>query len=332
MNPTGEHEPEPAPRSTVSLVVRCFNEEAHIGRLLTGVMRQTRVPEQIVLVDSGSSDATLAIASAFPVEIVHIAPEDFSFGRALNQGLAACTTDLAVFASAHVYPVYDTWIEQLVAPFATPEIAVSYGRQQAPPDGPFSERQILARWFPAQSVARQRHPFSNNANAAVRRSVWQNQPYDENLTGLEDLDWAKRALEAGHLVSYVAEAPVVHVHDEVFSQIVNRYRREAIAHKAIHSDHNMGVGMSVRLFLATALGDLRDARRDGVLGAHAADIARFRLAQFYGTYRGFAQQGPTTELLRRRFYYPTEPADRLHHGPADPIGRPIDYDEPVPVE
>ena len=56
--------------STVALVVRCFNEEAHIGRLLTGVMRQTHVPEQTIVVDSGSTDATLAIVAAFPVEIV----------------------------------------------------------------------------------------------------------------------------------------------------------------------------------------------------------------------------------------------------------------------
>ena len=192
---------------TVALVIRCFNEEAHIGRLLTGVVRQTHVPEEIIVVDSGSTDATLAIASAFPVEIVTIAPEDFSFGRELNVGLASASTDVAVLASAHVYPLYDTWIERLTAPFATSEIAVTYGRQQTPPDGRLSERRILDQWFPARSVERQRHPFSNNANAAIRRSVWTAQ-YNEDLTGLEDLDWAKRALAAGQLLSYVPEAPV----------------------------------------------------------------------------------------------------------------------------
>jgi len=322
----------PGQPQTVGLVIRCFNEEAHIGRLLTGVVRQTRVPAHIVLVDSGSTDATLAIAGAFPVKVVNIAPEDFSFGRALNLGLAACPVDAVVLASAHVYPVYDTWIERLVAPLESSEIAVAYGRQQTPPDGPFSERQLLARWFPPQSVGRQRHPFSNNANAAVRKSVWEDQPYDEGLTGLEDLDWAKRALDAGHLVSYVAEAPVVHVHEESFEQIVNRYRREAIAHKAIYSDHSMGIGMATRLGIANAVGDLRDAHREGLLRAHAADILSFRLAQFYGSYRGFAQQGPTTELLRRRFYYPTAPAEGVHTEIGDAPGRAIDYDEPLPVK
>src|SRR3954454_6292277 len=113
----------------VSLVVRCFNEEAHIGRLLTGAIRQTQPPDEIIVVDSGSTDATLAIASAFDVKVVHIAPGTFSFGGALNRGMETAEGDVAVFASAHVYPVYDTWIERLVEPFEDETIALAYGRQ-----------------------------------------------------------------------------------------------------------------------------------------------------------------------------------------------------------
>lgn len=316
---------------TVALIIRAFNEEAHIGRLLTGVMHQTKVPDEIILVDSGSSDATLAIASAFPVEILPIPPEDFSFGRALNLGLGSSTAELAVIASAHVYPLYDTWIERLTAPFESADVALTYGRQQTPAEGQFSERRIMAQWFPSHSTPRQRHPFCNNANAAIRRHLWSKQPYAEQLTGLEDLDWARKVVEAGHVVSYVAEAPVAHVHHESFSQIVNRYRREAIAHKEIYSEQQMGFATALRLGVIHIVGDLRDAVRAGDLRPHVVDIPRFRVAQFYGTYRGFAQQGPATELLKRRFYYPTAPA---HHGlqsddEQGPPGRAIDYDEPL---
>lgn len=316
----------------LALVIRCFNEEAHIGRLLTGVSRQTVVPDEIVLVDSGSTDATLAIAASFPVTIVNVDPEDFSFGRALNIGLARVSSEFAVLASAHVYPIYDTWLARLIAPFGDPEVAVTYGRQQTPAAGCFSERRLLAQWFPATSVARQRHPFCNNANAAIRVSVWQQQPYDEHLTGLEDLDWAKRAIGAGHLASYVAEAPVAHVHDENFGQIVNRYRREAIAHKDIYSEQRMGAAAVLRRATSNILADLLAARREGMLTAHTAlDVVRFRSAQFYGTYRGFAQQGPVTDLLARRFYYASSLSDGSADAPEDAVGRLIDYDEPAPV-
>jgi rhamnosyltransferase len=312
----------------VSLIIRCFNEEAHIGRLLTGALRQTRPPDEILVVDSGSTDKTLSIASTFDVEIVPISPELFSFGHALNVGIAASTAEVAVFASAHVYPVYDTWIEQLVAPFEDTRVALSYGRQQTPPGGRFSEQRLLSQWFPMQSVRRQRHPFCNNANAAIRRRVWEERPYDEQLTGLEDLDWAKYAMESGHSIAYVAEAPVVHVHDESFTQVFNRYRREAIAHKDIYNDQEMGMGTALRLAAINMLGDYREALLTRRLKENLLDILRFRSAQFMGTYRGFAQSGPVTDVLKRRFYYPSIGEARSNDHSPHEVGRPIDYDEP----
>jgi rhamnosyltransferase len=314
---------------TISLVIRSFNEEAHIGRLLTGVMRQQTVPDEIVLIDSGSTDATLAIASAFPVRILSISPELFSFGRALNVALAETSGAVAVLASAHVYPVYDTWIDNLIDTFDDPAIALSYGRQVAPREASYSERQLLTQWFPPESVAQQTHPFCNNANAAIRRSVWEDLPYDEQLTGLEDLDWAKRALGAGHLLAYRADAPVIHVHNESFAQIVNRYRREAIAHKQIYREQRLGAVAAARLAAANIWGDLAQAASEGGAREHARDILRFRLAQFYGTYRGFAQDGPVPSLLKRRFYYPCGEPEAHRNGNAPANGRLIDYDEPL---
>lgn len=315
---------------TVSLIVRCFNEEAHIGRLLSGAMRQTQPPDEIVVVDSGSTDATLAVASAFDVKVVHVEPGTFSFGGALNRGLEAACGEIAVLASAHVYPLYDTWLERLAAPFEDDVIALAYGRQVIPPQGQFSEGRLLEQWFPARSNPRQKDPFCNNANSAVRRDVWADLPFDEHLTGLEDLDWARRAIERGYLLSYRADAPIVHVHDETFSQVVNRYRREAIAHKQIYDDQAMGAAHALRLGAQNIAVDLLRARGEGVLRSEARGIVRFRVGQFYGAYRGFRQRGPVSELLRRRFYYPAgadgaTSSQQVHEAP----GRLINYDEPL---
>lgn len=309
-----------------SVIVRCFNEERHIGRLLSGLVRQTQPPGQIVVVDSGSTDATLAIASRFPVEIQSIQPEQFSFGRSLNIGCAAASGELLLFVSAHVYPVYDTWLSELTAPFSDPAVALAYGRQEGNGSTKYSERRVMARWFPVTSVPRQNHPFCNNANAAIRRSVWESQPYDEELTGLEDLAWAKRALDEGRAISYVATAPVVHAHEESWAQIANRYRREAIAHHRIYPDHGMGAFEAIRLAAANIASDYVHAARESMLGESLTSIPAFRIAQFIGTYRGFRQRGETSAVLRRRFYYP--------HGWRRPLGqeappnaRPIDYDD-----
>lgn len=310
----------------VSIVIRCFNEERHIGRLLTGIREQRLAPHEVIVVDSGSTDHTLEIAARFPVRIVPIAPEEFSFGRSLNRGCRAATGDVIVAASAHVYPVFDSWLEEITRPFADPEIALVYGRQQGHARTKYSEHQIFASWFPAKSAPRQDHPFCNNANAAIRRDLWKRFPYNEDLTGLEDLEWAKRVIDAGYHISYVAEAPVVHVHEERWRQVMNRYRREAIAHKQIYHDHRMGLASAVGLAALNVASDYLHALRDGVLLRNLVSIPMFRGAQFFGTYRGFAQEGPVSGRLQRRFYYPRG-LDGRRRAVAPQTGRAIEYKE-----
>lgn len=310
-------------RPTVGIVIRSFNEEQHIGRLLTGIAHQTRPPEEIVLVDSGSTDATVEIASRFGAKVCQIAPEDFSFGRSLNLGCSLIESEIIAIASAHVYPTHDTWLEHLVAPFANDQVALSYGRQIGDERTKFSEHQLLLRWFPVQSLETQDHAFCNNANAAIRRTLWESLPYDENLTGLEDLHWARRAIDKGYILSYVAEGMVVHVHEEDWSRLRNRYRREAIAHKRIFEEHRMGWVEAVRLGLTHTVSDYRAAARERVLLRNLIAIPSFHSAQFVGAYQGFAQEGDASSDLKRRFYYPRpdivgEAADEL-------IGRRIDY-------
>lgn len=308
----------------ISAVIRALNEEQHIGRLLTGLSRQSRPVDEIVLVDSGSTDATPEIAARFDAKIVHIDPSRFSFGRSLNLGLEATSGDVVVIPSAHVYPVHDGWISNLVAPFADDAVGLTYGRQLGDRVSKYSEHRVLARWFPSDSDFDQSHPFCNNANAAVRRSVWERHRYDEGLTGLEDLDFARRIQTDGWNIAYVAEAAIVHVHDETWRQILNRYRREAIAHRRIFNDQRMSIPETAKLITMNVVGDVGHAAREGVLGATFSEIVQFRVAQFLGTYLGFRQAGPVTTELKRRFYYPAESTGRPVAS-APPGGTPIDY-------
>lgn len=306
-----------------SIVIRAFNEEKHIGRLLTGILQQTRLPAEIVLVDSGSTDATLSIAARFPVHIVSVLPEEFSFGRSLNRGISQTSGELVVLASAHVYPVYADWMEQLLQPFDDPQVALSYGQQRGGEATRFSEHQVFAKWFPERSEPRQSHPFCNNANAAVRRSLWEIHPYDESLPGLEDLAWAAWAMEQGRAIAYVAEAPVIHVHEETPRMICNRYRREAMALRTIRPTERFHWWDFARLFAGNVASDMAHALRQKAFLREAGGILSFRWMQFWGTYRGFAYGGPLSGSLKRIFYYPGGPA-----GPAERSARQatrIDY-------
>lgn len=288
-----------------SLVIRAYNEEKHIGRLLSGVLEQSIRDIQIILVDSGSKDATLSIAARYPVEIVHIQPEEFTFGRSLNLGIAQARAPLVVMASAHVYPVYPDWLERLLEPFSDPQVALAYGKQRGAATSKYSEHRIFRQWFPETSSSRQAYPFCNNANAAIRRDVWEQHAYDEYLPGLEDLAWARWSQEQGFAISYVADAEVIHVHEETWRGIYNRYRREGMAFKHIYPHESFRFTDFIRLWLGNMWSDWRAAAAEKVLRREWANIIRFRLMQFWGTYRGYRQSGPLTWQLKQTFYYPS---------------------------
>jgi len=288
-----------------SVVIRCFNEKKHIGRLLHGLMQQTVKDLEIIVVDSGSTDGTLAIASRYPVKILNILPEDFSFGRSLNQGCAAAETPFIVTASAHVYPLYKDWIEQLISVFDDSQVGLVYGKQRGGETTKFSEHQVFARWFPEKSVAAQDHPFCYNANVAIRMDLWKQFRYDEDLTGLEDLDWANRIVKAGHQIAYQSEAVVVHLHDEIPVQTYNRYRREAMAFKRIFPNENFFTKDVLRLFVSNTINDYKNALRNGARSRDIYEIPLFRFMQFFGTYQGFKESGSITSQLKQTFYYPT---------------------------
>ena len=287
-----------------SIVIRAYNEARHLPRLLEGIKRQTVQDVEIILVDSGSTDNSVAIAQSFGAKIVHISPQEFTFGRSLNFGIAAATRELVVIASAHVYPVYPDWLERLLEPFADSTIGLTYGKQRGAETSKFSEHEIFARWFPDVSTPRQPHPFCNNANAAIRRSLWEIHPYDETLTGLEDLAWAKWMQSNGHGLAYVAEAEIIHIHNETPQGVRNRYRREAMAFKRIYPEAHFNAYDFLRMTSSNILNDLWHAARQKALLKHFASIFWFRFNQFWGTYQGYRQSLEWSWSLRQTFYYP----------------------------
>ena len=289
-----------------SIVIRAYNEAKHIGRLLEGIRQQTIRDVEIILVDSGSTDDTVSIAESFGARAVHIPSAEFTFGRSLNFGLREATRELVVIASAHVYPVYPDWLESLLRPFEDRAVALTYGKQRAPQTSHFSERQIYHQWYPDGGKPRQATAFCNNANAAIRRSLWEKNPYDETLTGLEDLAWAKWAREQGYEIAYVAEAEIVHIHEETPQGVFNRYRREGMAFKKIYPEAHFSLYDFVRLTTMNILSDIWHAAREGVLWKNLRSIFWFRFMQFHGTRMGYRESGLLTPQLRETFYYARE--------------------------
>ena len=289
-----------------SIIIRAYNESQHIGRLLEGVRQQTVKDVEVILVDSGSTDSTVTIAESFSAKIVHIPSAEFTFGRSLNLGIKSASRELIVIASAHVYPVYPDWLEKLLEPFQDNQVALAYGKQRGYEGSKYSEHQIFHQWYPETGSHDQITAFCNNANAAIRKSLWEKHNYDESLTGLEDLEWAKWVKGEKYKIAYVAEAEITHIHNETPRGVYNRYRREAMALRRIYPEAHFNFYDFIRLTLTNILSDLWHAARERVLLKSLTSIFWFRFMQFHGTRIGHRETSLVTPQLRETFYYARE--------------------------
>lgn len=218
----------------ISIIIRCKDEEAAIGRVLEMVYSQDAgEPFEVVVIDSGSTDRTLEIVSGFDCVLVEIPPESFSYGYAMNLGARKASGEILVYLSAHCPPVSNLWLKKLVEPFSDEKVAGTFGAQ-VPEAGvnPFEEWR-LARAFPRERCGLQQFMFSS-ANAAVRRSIWERLPFDEKLPFSEDRAWARQAAGRGLEVCYVPDSKVYHSHPFSLSGINRRAYSAGWAKKMIY--------------------------------------------------------------------------------------------------
>ena len=270
----------------VSIIIRTLNEEKHLGALLEGIRAQTFTDWEVINVDSGSTDRTLQIIEPYASKVIRITPQEFTYGHALNLGCEAASGDYLVMASAHVRPVTNTWLEKLVRPLEEPSIAMTYGRQQGVPSTRIGEERDLLRSFAAASRILIDEPFSNNGNSAIWRKLWLEQPFDASLTGLEDMDWAKKIQKKGFRVYYAADAPVYHIHEESVRRIFRRYKGEAMAYKKIFPEASFSKGDCAKAVLVESARDLFFAFRTKKSLTKVLGIPGGRLAHYLGVYQG----------------------------------------------
>jgi len=196
----------------VSVVIRTKNEERWIDRCLRALSLQVGCSFEVVVVDNQSTDRTLELLKNHACRLETIADADFTHGRSINQGIRSRPSDFVAILSGHCVPLSERWLERLLAPFSDPTVAGVYGRQEPLPDSsPFDKRDLWTT-FGLDRRVQVNDWFFHNANSMIRRSVWDQLPFDEEIDGVEDRDWAKRVQERGYRIVYEPRAAVFHHH------------------------------------------------------------------------------------------------------------------------
>ncbi len=211
----------------LSIVVRTLNSAATLGQVLGAL--QLLPGDQLVLVDSGSTDGTLELARAYGAEIVSMRKEDFTYGRALNLGFAAARHEWILSLSSHTVPVAADFLERYrrailrfpavvtaaVGPLVTNvhEVTLAGG----------------ITYFEGDDL---RHGFgfgAGNPNSLYRRQAWLGRPFDEALGGGEDLHWYCAGLRAGESVAAIHAARVKYISR---AGVKDFYRKGRVDHRA----------------------------------------------------------------------------------------------------
>lgn len=183
----------------VSLVVTVLNEGASIAGLLASIAAQTRPPDEVVIVDGGSTDATVAVVEGWrdrlPLRLVRLPGANISAGR--NAGIAAAHGAIIAVTDAGVR-LAPEWLGHLVAPFAGADAPDVVGGFFLPdPQTPF-EVAMGATVLPALADIDPATFLPSSRSIAFRRAAWERAGgYPEWLDYCEDLVFDLRLREAG---------------------------------------------------------------------------------------------------------------------------------------
>jgi glycosyltransferase involved in cell wall biosynthesis len=196
----------------VSVIVPVRDEEHSIRELLDSLLKQTRPPDEIVITDGGSVDATPQIIEEYiqkgaPVRLIRAGAA--LPGRGRNLGAAAAQFEWLGFTDAGIR-LENNWLETLVARAAQDNsIDIVYGSWEPVTDTFFKECAAIAYVPPPAPrdgiLARPRFI----ASTLLRRAAWAKvNGFPEDLRSAEDLVFMDRLEAAGYRAVFEPRAQV----------------------------------------------------------------------------------------------------------------------------
>jgi glycosyltransferase involved in cell wall biosynthesis len=207
------------------------------ARYLDEVLRAVRAQRtdrevELLIVDSGSTDGSLAIAEEHDARIHRIARSEFSHGGTRNRMMAMAQGEHVAFLTQDATPADERWLAGLLEGFKrADDVALTFGPYRPRPDAPAPVRRELAEWFAgmapnggpatvrlekaerpvARSLIPQARLFFSDANGCVARAAWEEVPF-RDVPYAEDRLLAAELLAAGYAKVFVPDAAVLHSH------------------------------------------------------------------------------------------------------------------------
>jgi rhamnosyltransferase len=225
----------------VGVIVPTHNARSYWAAFEQTLNLQGMTRDQVLIVDSASTDGTPELAEKAGYRVRRIAKKDFNHGATRQM---AC--DLLPEANVLVFLTQDAIlegsqsIERLCSALKDETVGAAYGRQMPRPDADPIERYARLFNYPGDSATRTlksretlgiKAVFFSNSFAVYRRSALEQVGgFPSNVILAEDSIVAARMLLAGWKTVYQADAVVIHSHDIELRREFSRYFDTGVHH------------------------------------------------------------------------------------------------------
>ena len=206
----------------ISVVIPVYNEERYLGSCLNALIEQILPPDEIIVVDDGSTDNSLQIANKYPVRV--ISQKHHGPAAARNIGIQNANGEIILFTDADCRPTVN-WVQEMVQPFLDATIVGVKGVYAT------NQQNIVARIIQYEFEERYdmmsrltRIDFVDTYSAAFRADVLRQVggfdrafPHANN----EDVDLSYRLARLGNKMVFNRNAVVFHHHVERWGDYIN---------------------------------------------------------------------------------------------------------------
>ena len=213
---------------TISVVIPTKNAGQDLGFLLRKLKAQAGVTlAQTVVVDSGSSDGTVALAQAEGAQVIQIAPQEFSHAAARNRGAETCGGDYLLFMVQDALPLTNVWLWEMATTLEKNDVAAvscaEFPRADSDffyqfliheqYDSPGRDGDRLLAWDDSCSsyLGLRANAQLSSVAALIRRDVFAR--YGYRTAYAEDVDLGVRLIRDGYKLGFLCSTRVLHSHN-----------------------------------------------------------------------------------------------------------------------
>jgi glycosyltransferase involved in cell wall biosynthesis len=207
-----------SPALSTSVIIPAYNAENYLPFCLDALLQQSRLPDEIIVVDDGSTDNTKGVAGAYSLVIL-LTQKNGGPAKARNAGAKKARSNIIIFLDSDCVPEKD-WLANMIAPFEDEKVVGvqgAYKTKQKEWVARFDQLDIEYRY--ERMKRSKRLDWIGSYSAAYRKDIFLAQGgFDESFTRAsgEDAELSYRLAEKGMVLIFNPQAIVYHTHPSSF--------------------------------------------------------------------------------------------------------------------